>query len=183
MKKKIVIAIVAAVLVLALIVTGVVVLLKSGFNNDKGTESNNSSTGSTASSLEPIGESEIIVGSVEGKVGERVKVPVEIKGNPGFMAALLKFKYDTGSLKYVSYHKGDFLTDYEVYDVNGTLSFITAENQDVKDNGVVVYFEFEILKDAKTSDIEVIKDDDTMLCNYNEQVISIKGTNGKITVK
>lgn len=180
MKKKIVIIAVAAVLVLALAITGTVLLLKNAFSDNKGDDSSVTSSGS---SLQAVGEANIIVESVEGSVGSKVKVPVKIEKNPGFMAALLKFKYDEKSLKYVTYHKGDFLTDYEIYDNKGTLSFICAENGDVKDNGAVVYLEFEILKDAKSSDIEVIVDSDTMLCNYDEQVISIKGTNGKVTVK
>lgn len=180
-KKKIIIIATAAVLVLALIITGTILILKSSFS-DKGTDT------SSVSSLsdEPVGEAVITVGSVSGSVGEKIKVPVEISGNPGFMAAFLKFEYDTSSLKYVTYHKGDFLTDYEVYEdskAKGKISFINTENGDVSDNGVMLYLEFEILEGAKSSDVKIVTDSDTMLCNYDEQIISIKGTDGTVTVK
>lgn len=185
MKKKIVIIIAAVVLVLALLVTGVVLFLKGSFS--KNNKDNNSSieSGSVSEpvSLEPSGEVNFSIGSVEGKVGDTVSVPVEITNNPGFVASLLKFKYDTKSLKYKGYDKGDFLSSYEISDNKGTIYFLAEENADVKDNGVVINLKFEVLKDAKTSDIELISDDETMLVNWDEQFYTVSGTNGKVTIK
>ena len=167
MKKKVVI-IAAVVVAIALLITGAVLFLPSLLNFDG---KDNSS-----------GDTVITVGEVSGKSGDTVKVPVKISGNPGFMACLLEFDYDTESLKYVDYKKGDFLKDYEIAEDNGKIRFISVEDGDTKENGVILYLNFEILDDAKTSEIKLTLPENS-ICNFDEEVITAKSENGKVTVK
>lgn len=178
-KKKIIIIVACAVVALALVITGVIFFLKGAFTAKDGKEN----TSSASSVSDYVGEAEITVGDVEGTVGGKVKVPVTIKGNPGFMAGMLSFKFDTDSLKYVTYYKGDFLTDYSIDCKDGIISFVGVENEDVKKDGLLFELEFEIAKNAKTSEITLNSEKASMLCNFDEQRISVKCNSGSVTVK
>lgn len=209
-KKKLIIIIVAAVLAAALVITGIVLALKSAFaggttggtdsdlssgssitgsntvdssdtesGNDTDTPSKDSSGDSTTSS----GKAEIKVGTVSGKKGQTVRVPVTIDSNPGIMAMLLEFKYDSDVLKYTGYSEGNVLSDYEFAEKDGGLTFLAVESKDVKDNGDLFYLEFEILSDkAQDSAVEIIVGDDS-ISNYDEEFVKVSGTNGKVTIK
>lgn len=169
-KKKLIIIIVSAVLVTALVITGVILLLKNAFK----------SNGSKSSDA---GEAVITVSDVEAEKGTKIRVPVKISGNPGFMACMLELDYDSSSLKYVTYYKGDFLTDYTFEDNDGVLKFIGVEDADVTKDGTLFELEFEVLKDAKDSEISPVDGDNTALCNFDEEKLSVKTSGGKITVK
>lgn len=160
MKKKIVIIIVAVVLALALLITGAILLLKSLFNSDM----------------------VITVGDTTASVGDTVKIPVKISGNKGFMAMLIDFEYDTEVLKYKSYQKGDFLTDYELSDNNGNLKFMNLESNDVDDNGVLLYLEFEVISDKASSTEIKLNIGENSICNYNEEIIEAKSENGTVKI-
>ncbi len=166
MKKKVVIIIAAVVVSLAVLIAAAVMFLPSLFN-----EKVDSSSGTVIS-----------VGEVSGREGDTVKVPVKISGNPGFMACMFELEYDTKNLKYVDYKKGDFLKDYETADSDGKVRFISVEDGDTKENGVMVYLNFEILDGAKTSEIK-LNIPENSICNYNEEVITAKAENGKVKVK
>lgn len=172
MNKKTLIIIIASILAIALIATGVILVLKNSFLKNDGSSDISSGSSDTV----------ITVGSVSGKVDKKVTVPVSIKGNPGFMAMLLEFNYDTSVLKYKGYTQGDFLTDYQFNDDNGTLRFLNLEDGDVKDNGVLVNLEFEIVSDsAEKTDIKLTVASDS-IANQKEQLISATGENGTVTI-
>ena len=165
-KKKIIIITVSVIVAVALIATGLVFLLKSNF------KSNDSNTDNTLISIE----------DVEGKVGEKVKVPVKIKNNPGIMAMVIEFKYDPKALKYLGYDKGTFLNDYQFADDNGTLRFLNLEDNDLKKDGVLVYIEFEVL-DSKESKTEVkINDKQVQISNYDEKLLESEFKNGFVNI-
>ena len=192
-KKKLIIIVVAAILAIAVITVGVIDFVSDSFNiidfkkqKDKTDTSTPSSNSELVSSenipAEADGNPIFTVESVEAKVGEKVKVPVTLKDNPGIMAMELTFKYDTASLKYTGYEKGDVLSDYEFADKNDTIKFVNLENNDVKKDGTLFYLEFEVLKGAKTSDILfAIGFDD--ITNYNEQLFKFTVNNGTVTIK
>lgn len=207
-KSKLIIIIVAAVLAAALVITGIVLALKSAFvggttggnnsdlsNSSSVTEDNtsdssdvnstsgsgNASNSSSEGKKPSSGNAEIKVGTVSGKKGQTVRVPVTIKSNPGIMAMLLEFKYDKDVLKYKGYAEGNVLSDYEFAEKDGALTFLAVESKDVSDNGDLFYLEFEILKE-KESTVEIIVGDDS-ISNYDEEFVKAKGTNGKVKIK
>lgn len=212
MNKKTLIIIISSVLAVVLVATGIILALSGAFkkgddsskndgssitetssevsssvdSEDTASSKNESSTNPTTSSSSKddviSGDTVISVGSVSGKVGKKVTVPVSIKGNPGFMAMLLEFNYDPEIVKYKGYTPGDFLTDYQFNDQNGTLRFLTLEDGDVSKNGVLVNLEFEILKEAPKTDIAIKVAEDS-IANQKEQLIIAKGSNGTITIK
>lgn len=211
MNKKTLIIIISSVLAVVLVAAGIILALSGAFKkgddsskNDASSKAesssqvssvdseneesskNESTTNPTTSSSSKddviSGDTVISVGSVSGKVGKKVTVPVSIKGNPGFMAMLLEFNYDPEIVKYKGYTPGDFLTDYQFNDQNGTLRFLTLEDGDVSKNGVLVNLEFEILKEAPKTDIAIKVAEDS-IANQKEQLIIAKGSNGTITIK
>ena len=172
MNKKTLIIIIASVIAVALIATAAIVILSKSFSK----KDNDTSSGIIAS------DAVIIVGSVKGEVGKKVSVPVSIKNNPGIMAMLLEFKYDNAVLKYKGYTQGDFLTEYQFNDDNGTLRFLNLEDGDVKKDGVLVNLEFEILTKTDKTDITINVADDA-IANYNQDLIAVKGVNGEVKIK
>ena len=166
-KKKIIVIVAAAVAAIALF-AGLGVYLRSVFSSD-----GDSKSGKTA----------ITVGSVSGEVGKTVRVPVKISDNPGAMGFFLQFEYDDEALEYISFEKGELLTDCEVSGGNGSLKLISVEENDVKKDGTLVYLTFKVLGGASgNSEIKLICDENSV-CNYNEESIAINAVNGNISVK
>lgn len=211
-KKKIILIIAAIVVAAALVITGIVLALKSAFsskeaggnnsditssdvssndgsNSDSSdTNSNTSSEGSSAnnSTSKPTTSSEkaeIKVGTVSGKKGKTVRVPVTIESNPGIMAMLIDFEYDKEVLAYKGYSKGNVLSDYEFSDKNGKLSFLCVESKDVKETGDLFYIEFEIKSDKVKETPVKIKISDQSISNWDEQFVLAKTTDGKVKIK
>ncbi len=161
MKKKLIFIILAAVLALALIITGSVLALKNAFGNN----------------------TIISVGATSGSVGEKVKVPVEISGNPGFAALMIDFEYDTSLLKYITYDKGDVLSDYGIDEKDGSIRFLSLEYEDKNADGVLFYLVFEIIGNSKSSaEIKAILEEDNLINSASES-ISAKTENGAIEIK
>lgn len=124
-----------------------------------------------------------IVGNTSAKVGGKVKVPVYVSSNKGFMGVFAKFKYDTSSLKYKGYKKGNILSDYEVQESNGEIKFLSVERGDVTKDGVALYLEFEVVaKKATTTPVSVsIGAND--IANKSEQYVKVDTINGEVTIK
>ena len=166
MNKKTVLIIISSILAAIILGIGIYVLITEVFSK------NESYTNPT-----------IVVENVEGKVGETVKVPVKVYKNPGVMAYLLNFEYDTSVLSYVDYESGDFLTDYQFSTHNGTLTFVNLENQDVKEDGVMVYLKFRILETDKDKTEIKINLNGQDAANREEQYVKFEGRNGTVTIK
>lgn len=170
MNKKVLVIVISSILALALIITGVILLLKTSFSKKDNADSSLKNT-------------VITVESVSGEKGEKVTVPVSIKGNSGFMSMLLEMNYDTKVLKYKGYQKGDFLTDYEFSDIDGTLRFLTLEDSDVNKNGVLVNIEFEILDtNTKKTDIN-FNISENQVANKKQEFVTTEYKNGIVTIK
>ena len=151
-------------------------------NNENG---NGSNSGNNSSTTKPSnsGKVEINVGTVSGKKGKTVRVPVTIDSNPGFMAMLIDFEYDKDVLTYKGYTKGNVLSDYEFSDKGGKLSFLCVESQDITTTGDLFYLEFEI-KSNKVKETPVkITITDQSISNWDEQFVPSKTSDGKVTIK
>ncbi len=173
MNKKTIIIIIAAVVAVALAITGAVIWIGSTLKDD----------GKTPSEDLSKGDMTISVGTETAAKGSTVKVPVKITGNKGFMAVMLECAYDTNVLEYVTYDKGDFLTDYEVNNSNGVVKFMSLEDGDVDDNGVMVYLEFKVKGNSGDSSEIKLTINEGNICNYDEEILEVKTVNGKVTVK
>lgn len=170
MNKKTVIIIISSVLAAVILAVGLYFLITKVFlKNENETKIYKNPT--------------IVVESVEGKVGETVKVPVRVYKNPGVMAYVINFGYDTSALSYVDYESGDFLTDYQFSTHNGTLTFVNLENKDIKEDGVMVYLKFRILETDKDKTEIEIKLNGQDAANSKEQYIKFEGENGTVTIK
>ena len=170
--KKTIIIITASVLAAVALIAGLTVWLVNVFKSDDKSVSSGKS-----------GDAVITVESVSEKAGKNIKIPVKFTGNPGAMGFFLQFEYDTEALEYLSFEKGELLTDCEVSEQDGTLKLVSVEDNDITKDGVMVYLNFKI-KDNATgrSEIKLICDENSV-CNYDEQSVQVKTENGKVTVK
>ncbi len=125
----------------------------------------------------------IAVGSAEAKVGDTVKLPVTIKGNPGIMALLIDFKFDSECLQFVGFEKGKIFSDYETSDDKGIVRLMCVENEDVKGDGKIITLEFKIIGDKATKTEVSVALEENSICNYDEELISAKGKNGTVKIK
>lgn len=165
-KKKIVIIAVAAVLALALVITGTVILVKNLFKGTSGS----------------YDDFTITVGDVEGKIGDTVKVPVTCYENPGFMAIIGNFTYDSTLLEYVGYKEGDVLSDYDFNDKGDELAFLSLEDGDVDNNGVLFYLEFKIVAEKATETDLKLTIENEGICNIDEEIIPVEIVNGSVKI-
>ena len=159
---------------------------KAGGKGSSGTADNQTDGGSTGTSSKKaasLGKTAITVKSQSAKKGETVKVPVELTDNPGIVAFLLEFTYDANSLEYCGFEKTELYTEYQENAKSGSIKMIIMADQDVAEDGNLVYLKFKVKDGAKGStDIKVISGDSN-ICNYAEEVIPCKMVNGTVTVK
>ncbi len=176
-KKKIII--IASIAVAVLVAIGAAVFGISSFF--KGSNKDDSSSDAIVSGeyAEQDGDAVITIGSVEGKKGDTIVVPVKISNNPGFVASLFSFSYDKDSLEYIGYDKGDFLKDYEFADDKGVLKFLGMEDKDTKTNGLLFNLKFKITAE-KDSEIKLATEE---MINFDEQTIKLVSKSGKVKVK
>lgn len=126
----------------------------------------------------------ISVGSVSAETGKNIKVPVSFKGNPGAMGFFIEFEYNADALEYLSFEKGELLTDCEVAKAeDGKLKLVSVEDGDIKKDGNLAYLSFKVKDGASgSSEIKAICGENSV-CNYDEKAISVKTENGTVTVK
>lgn len=171
-RKKTLIIIIASVIAAVALIAGLTVWLVNVFKSDDKSASSGSS-----------GDAVITVESVSATAGKNVRIPVKFTGNPGAMGFFLQFEYDTEALEYLSFEKGELLTDCEVSEKDGTLKLVSVEDSNITKDGVMVYLSFKIKDNASgTSEIKLICDENSV-CNYDEQSVPVKTVNGKVTVK
>lgn len=130
------------------------------------------------------GDPVISVGSVSAEAGKNIRVPVSFKSNPGAMGFLLEFEYDTEMLEFISAENGELLTDCEATaDDSGAVKLISVENEDIKRDGVLAYLNFKVKAEASgKTEIKLICGENS-ICNYDEEIISVKTENGTVTLK
>ncbi|MBP0977399.1 MAG: hypothetical protein J6P89_04385, partial [Oscillospiraceae bacterium] len=99
---------------------------------------------------------EIEIGTVEGKPGEKVKVPVYAK-NVGEGFSALQFDYDiTGGLMIGRGIKGDFGCSWTVGSTEKSAQFLEADGMNIKEDGCIGKLEIELPADASgTYDIKI----------------------------
>lgn len=171
-RKKTLVIIIASVIAATALIAGLTVWLVNVFKADD----KNGFAGIA-------GNAAITVESVSGSAGKNVRIPVKFTGNPGAMGFFLQFEYDTEALEYLSFEKGELLTDCEVSENDGTLKLVSVEDSNITKDGVMVYLNFKIKDNATgTSEIKLICDENSV-CNYDEQSIPVKTVNGNVTVK
>lgn len=125
----------------------------------------------------------IAVGSAEAKVGDTVKLPVTIKNNPGIMAMLIDFKFDSECLQFVGFEKGEIFSDYETSDAKGVVRLMCVENEDVKGDGEIINLEFKVIGDKSSKTKVEVALEENSICNYDEELLPSKGKNGTVTIK
>ena len=132
---------------------------------------------------ETTGKPTISAGTVTAAVGDTVKIPIEFTGNPGAMGFLFDISYDADLLEYITYEKGELLSDCEVSGGDGALKLLSVENEDITKDGVMAYISFKV-KDGASGDCAVkIVCDENSVCNYDEESIAVETSDGKVTVK
>lgn len=200
MNKKIIIGIVAAVVALGIIIVAIIGITK-GFSPKKGNDSSSSSvissgSGSSAGSSaqgsgsssadKKIEKGKMTIEPAKASAGDVISVPIKLSENPGIAAGQFYFEYDTKAFTYDSYEKGDILDDYEVSDAAGKVSCIISADDISKNataNGTLITLKFMVKSDAAKGDYTIKVSDGTMLCDVDENTVSPKLSDGKITVK
>lgn len=124
------------------------------------------------------GKGTITVGTVKGKQGDTVKVPVSVSGNPGMSVFEMQFSFDTARLKLKGISKDSSFGGNLAYSSKITW-FNTSET---KYNGTMFYLTFEILKTAKDGEAKVSITNCTAY-NWQEKAVSFNLTAGKVNVQ
>ena len=114
----------------------------------------------------------INIATIQAAVGDTVIVPVTITENPGIMAITINFTYDSSTLEYVSYSKGNIFSDYGVkaFPEENRIRFVNCESGDKKKDGTFLSFEFKVKDTAKMGLSEIgISYSKGDFCNYDLQ--------------
>jgi hypothetical protein len=155
---------------------------KSSTPTDTGSEKTDADSTVKSSTSVPSNAA-FYIENTTASLGDAVKVPVKISKNPGFMAFIINFEYDTAVLKYKGYKSGNLLTNYEIEDNNGNIKFMNIENSDVKKDGTIVFLEFEVIsKETKQSEIKIVVPEES-IANHNEEYVNIGAQNGYVKIK
>lgn len=158
---------------------------ESGTKSSEGGTGDTSSVGGTAASTKPIPtDITFSVEDITTKKGAVIKVPVKIEKNPGIAAGKLQFEYDTDSLEYLGYEAGLFLPKEDTTE-GKTISIIVLNENDVTEDGTILYLKFTVKNTAAASStIKVSYDEVVGIGNYNEEMLVPKSfVNGTVTVK
>ena len=131
---------------------------------------------------EPAIRTTVTVGSVSGKVGETVTVPVTIENNPGIYCYALAIEYDTTRLSLVSMKANT--DDWGGSETVGSKIVWDSSDGDVAFNGLMLTLTFEILADAAEGDAAVtVIYEEGDICNYDEEDIIPVIVPGAVTVE
>ncbi len=202
MNKKLIIAIIAGVVALALIVTAAVVIIKkvninapddggssstptSSVSSDKG----DGNKGGTPSDSTPVvDKGNVTIGDFEGKTGDIIDVPIKLSENPGILAGMFIFEFDSKALEYVDYEKGDILNIVDEDDVIATAGTVSclmeaSELKDTTKNGTLITLQFKVKDGAAKGDYTIKYSSESQISNFNEEWIKPQISDGKITVK
>lgn len=115
--------------------------------------------------------------------GDKIKVPVKVVKNPGFMAFQISFSYDKSALKYTGYSKGELVSASMISGSNGTVKLQVVEDSDVKKDGTIIYLEFEVISDKEQESEIKINLTDKSFANFSEEYVVFAAQNGSVTIK
>ncbi len=125
----------------------------------------------------------ISAASAEAKLNQTVEIPVKISQNPGIMALIVDFQFDSSILQYMGYNEGKVFKDCEIVEKEGVLTLICEDDADVKADGELITLKFKVKSDsAKETALKVVVADNS-ICNFNEELIAGVGQDGKIKIK
>lgn len=204
MNKKLIIGIIAGVVALAVIVVGIILVF--GKINGSRPEDADTSSISSAVDKDEQGDSSVDATSSGGVLGNTaiesgvnsavaddntlasdvIKVPVEIKKNPGMTMAQIYFEYDQSVLTCVGFENGDILETYidPAYG-DGNVVFIMecAETEDTAETGELLTLLFKAKKNAKAGAYEVKVGEKSQFINIDETFVKPEISIEKATVK
>lgn len=133
---------------------------------------------------------QIQVGTVSGKPGEAVTVPVSISNNPGFAGFTFVIDYDSSVMTLDSIAKGDILSTsgsgaFTAGTTTKTVNWTDSAN--TTENGVVLYLAFKIADNAPDGDYSVsvsLKNgNSTNFVDENAHAQGVTFQSGKINVR
>lgn len=131
----------------------------------------------------------IDVGSVSGKPGEIVTVPIRISDNPGIIAARLKISYNSDVLTLTGVKDGGILGEYNFGDDLTASPYIVSWSNgtakaDYTATGNLVYLTFKIADDAKAGSSAVsVTYNANEVYNVDLANVNLAVTNGVVTVE
>ena len=130
----------------------------------------------------------IAAGSVSGKPGDIVKVPVTVYNNPGIVGAHLYAKYDASVLTLAGIEGKDFAgMEFGPLNQSGSVSMIwlDAINANNTQNGVLAELTFVINENAAAGEyaVEVVCSDSNEIFNSDLQAVPFEFYNGTVTIE
>ena len=133
-------------------------------------------------------DQKIVIGQVSGYIGDTIKVPVTMEGNPGIWGMDLTISYDISALTLKDVENGAVFGDSELTKGNFQsekyrLSYECGELANVSKSGLLATLVFEIKSDAaeKTYNIEgSYRYGD--IVNIDEQAVDFTVVNGSVAV-
>ena len=121
----------------------------------------------------------VTVGSAEAKAGDIVELTVSIENNPGIMAFILGFEYDTTRLEMLDAVTLPAFGEDSEY----IRRLVWVGDYDTTYNGEFIKLTFKVLADAAPGDATVrIVCEEGDMCNYHEKDIIPTLVDGKVTV-
>ena len=144
-------------------------------------------------SVVAVDDAVITLSSKTAIPNNNVTVDISIKNNPGILAMAFCVEYDADVFEYVDYTQG-YLTDYTItnHSDKGYVSFVSAEDSNVKTNGIILSLNFKVKATAENGDyVFEMKNNNpekygnslhNSFANASEQFIVPSVVNGVITV-
>lgn len=133
-------------------------------------------------------DQKIVIGQVSGYIGDTIKVPVTMEGNPGIWGMDLTISYDISALTLKDVENGAVFGDSELTKGNFQsekyrLSYECGELANVSKSGLLATLVFEIKSDAaeKTYNIEGSYSYGDIV-NIDEQAVDFTVVNGSVAV-
>lgn len=121
----------------------------------------------------------VTVGTAEAKAGDVVELTVSIADNPGIMAFIFGFEYDTTRLELLNAETLPTFGEDSEY----IRRLVWVGDHDTTYNGEFIKLTFKVLADAVPGDAMVrIVCEEGDMCNYHEKDVIPTLVDGKITV-
>ena len=134
----------------------------------------------------PLNAPTITVGTVSGKPGETISVPVSISNNSGLVQFYSTLNYDSTKLTLISITDGTVFTDdahgNDLTKVPFSLNWdMSTASENNTGNGTIVTLNFVIKSDTEPGDIAITVKP-SFVSDYNLNIISFFDVAGKVTV-
>ena len=126
----------------------------------------------------------IEIGTVEGCIGEEIKVNVTFAQNPGVAGAELILGYDTDKLEFVGFENGEILSNMMTNDkYNGNQLYISWVNDsNAEGDGVVLTLTFKIKDSCAVGDTAVVSIVSFKAHDYDTTDVEFNPMDGNVSV-